>query len=380
MAYGIHELELQGIQVRTILSVRISLRSGEHGIMELTADMGESTLDVPVLETGSGQTVTLLARHNGAQVLLFSGIITELSTQSMGKSCHVNLTARSFSYLMDRKKRSRSFQNTSMTYGELTAQIIQAYPGAVSQIHFQDRPLGEIAVQYEETDWQFLKRMLSALHVPVVCSEARESLCFYAGVAQIPARMEVLCIEEVEKRMGDLAYWQDMGEPVTDGDFIRYQVKLDNCIPLYSAVSFRNRDLTVASAEYRTIGSTVYESVQLKSRQGMVEKPVYPMHLVGTALDGTVREVKGENMKIHLRIDDAYPGDDCYWFPFSTPSASPDGSGWYHMPETGDQVRVYFPSKKTGDVIAVSAVSDLQPSGDTPRAGGGAEDKEGNEG
>lgn len=209
----------------------------------------------------------------------------------------------------------------------------------------------------KETDWQFLKRMLSALHVPLVCSEVRENLCIYAGAAQIPAQMDVISVEGAWKDMDELAYWKEIGEKITDTDVIGYRIQLDNRIPLYSDISFRGRRLTAEKITYLTIGSTVYEFVTLRRASGILQKPIYPMQLVGTAFEGTVREVQGENMKIHLQIDDAYPGDDCYWFPFSTPSASSDGSGWYCMPEIGDRVRVYFPSKRTGDVIAISAVN-----------------------
>lgn len=138
MAYGIHDLELKGLQVKTILSVRISHKAGGHGTMELTADMGEKNMDIPVLETGSGQTVLLSGKQNGETVPLFGGIITDLTVHSMGKSCHVTLTARSFSYLMDIRKRSRSFQDTSMTYGALVSQIVGEYPGAECQNLFSD--------------------------------------------------------------------------------------------------------------------------------------------------------------------------------------------------------------------------------------------------
>ena len=113
---------------------------------------------------------------------------------------------------MDIKKKARSFQNTSMTYGALVSQITGEYPGAECQILFADVPLGEIAVQYQETDWQFLTRMLSALHVPLVCSEVRENLCVYAGTAQIPARMDVISVEGAWKDMDELAYWKEIGE------------------------------------------------------------------------------------------------------------------------------------------------------------------------
>lgn len=358
MAYGIHDLNLTGLPVKTILSVHISHEPGEHGLMELTADMGEQNMDVPIQETGNGAKVVLYGKKDGEEVIIFSGVITKLTSKSMGKSCHVKLTARSWSYQMDIQKKSRSFQDTSMTYGALVSQIIGEYPRAECQILFADVPLGEIAVQYQETDWQFMKRMLSALHVPIVCSEVRENLCVYAGTAQISARMDVISVESVWKDMGELAYWKEIGEEIADTDVVSYRIKLDNRIPLYADITFRSRQLTAEKIEYLTIGSTVYEFVTLKRKSGILQKPIYPMQLVGTAFEGTVKAVQGENIKIHLQIDDAYQGDDCYWFPFSTPSASADGSGWYCMPEVGDRVRVYFPSKRTGDVIAISAVND----------------------
>lgn len=54
-----------------------------------------------------------------------------------------------------------------------------------------------------------------------------------------------------------------------------------------------------------------------------------------------------------------------YWFPYSTLSASSDGSGWYCMPEVGDDVRIYFPSKAESEAIALSAVSNY----DAPQSG-----------
>jgi len=361
MAYGLHDLELTGLQVKTILSLHILHRPGEHGVMELEADLGEENEDFPIHETESGKKVALYENSNGKRNMLFCGIIVKLEVLSAGKSFHVKAKAYSCSYLMDIRRRSRSFQDTSMTMGALISGIVKEYAGE-SQILFSDRAIGEIAVQYDETDWHFIKRMLSTWHIPLACSEVREDICLYLGVAQIPAKQELLSVEKVWKDMDGLAYWQETGEKVQDEDFIAYRLKLDNHIMLYSDVAFRERNLIAAEVEYMTIGSTVYEFVTLKKKSGILQKTVYPVELVGSALEGTIRSVKGEKVQIHLKIDDDHQGNDCYWFPFSTPSASSDGSGWYCMPEKGDLVRVYFPSKRTGDVIAISAVSTYDPS------------------
>lgn len=361
MACGLHNLELTGLQVKTILSVHIHHKPGEHGVMELTADLGEENGEFPIHETGSGQKIALYQNENGKRDFVFCGVIVGLEVCSVGKSYHVKVRAYTNSYLMDIKKKSRSFQDTSMTMGALISGIVREYSG-VSQILFDDKAIGEIAVQYEETDWQFMKRMLSAWHVPVVCSEVREEICLYMGAAQIPGNLETISVEKVWKDMDELSYWKEAGVGISDEEFIAYQLKLDNHIPLYSSVSYRGRELVVSELHYQTIGSTVYEFVTLKKKAGILQKTIYPMELVGSALEGTILNVKGEKVQIHLKIDDAFPGKDCYWFPYSTPSASSDGSGWYCMPEKGDKVRIYFPSKKTGEVIAISAVSTYHPS------------------
>ncbi len=371
MAYGIHDLELTGLHVKTILSVQISHKMGEHGKLVLTADLGETRMDIPVQEAESFQRITLSGQNDGKKKLIFAGIITKLKAKAMGKSCHLEVTAKTFSYLMDIRKKSRSFQDTSMGLGTLTNKIIGEYPEASCQILFEDAPLGEIAVQYQETDWEFLKRMLSSRHVLITGSEVNDRLCIYAGAARIPVQAENIEVEQVFKDLDQLVYWKDCGAKVMDADFIIYRVRISNHVPLYSEITFNGKDLLVSELEYVTEGNVLYETITLRSKEGMLEKSIYPMQLVGSALEGTVMDVKGESVRVHLKIDDLSPGSDCYWFPFSTPSASSDGSGWYCMPEKGDQVRVYFPSKNTGEVIAISAVSTYRMPEAAGRAAGG---------
>jgi hypothetical protein len=59
-----------------------------------------------------------------------------------------------------------------------------------------------------------------------------------------------------------------------------------------------------------------------------------------------------------LALDDAHSNDaaTAKWHPFSTVYSSPDGTGWYTMPEPGDRMRLYFPTEIDNDGYAASAV------------------------
>lgn len=61
-------------------------------------------------------------------------------------------------------------------------------------------------------------------------------------------------------------------------------------------------------------------------------------------------------MKIKLEIDQDSTASGAMWFPYSTVYSSPDGSGWYVMPEAGDQIRLYFPDEREQHAFAASSV------------------------
>ncbi len=355
MAYDLHALELTGFSIKTLLNVKIDHQPGDHGRLEIEADLGEDGRDYSIQETGDGQRVLLQGVCGEKKEPIFCGIITELIGKSVGNSYHVRITAHTYSYLMDIKRRCRSFQDISMTMGTLLSQIAGEY-GGECQLLFEDRALGEIAVQYDETDWEFMKRMLSSWNIPLAASEVREGICLYAGVAGIPTRMEIESVEGAEKLSNEKAYWMEKGVGAEDDEFIQYWLRLNSRAVLYSQVDFRKRSWIVSKLTYETIGARLYPLVSLRKKSGIREKSIFPMELVGSALEGEILQVRGEKVQIHLAIDEN-ASKDCYWFPFSTPSASSDGSGWYYMPEKGDKVRVYFPTKHTREVIAISAVS-----------------------
>lgn len=78
----------------------------------------------------------------------------------------------------------------------------------------------------------------------------------------------------------------------------------------------------------------------------------------GKMLKGRVQGISGDKVQVHLTdIDpDGFDAGGTWWFPYSTAYSSSDGSGWYCMPEQGDEVRVFFPSDNEADAFAASSV------------------------
>lgn len=96
----------------------------------------------------------------------------------------------------------------------------------------------------------------------------------------------------------------------------------------------------------------------LSTKQGLMQDDLYNTKLAGISLHGIVREIVKDEVRVHVdEIDGAWDGGATRFFPYTTVYSSPDGSGWYCMPEVGDSVRIYFPNNKEEDSVAASSVN-----------------------
>ena len=353
MAYAAEQIVIKGIPVEQLNELTLDCVPGEHGILRLNgflpSEQGEETL----FKFSENDSISVCTDGG---ITIFSGILTKVLVSGEGGTVRLQAEAKSRSILMDQKKKSRTFQDTSMSYSQLFQLILGDYPGSEIKLSIPDKPLGEIAVQYQETDWQFLKRMLSILNAVLVCRPATEAICLYGGVPDIPWGGWSFEKNGYRKEMGEYSYWLMEGAPVNDNDFLVLQGETSHVPEIFEQVQAEGKNLVIRRIFCELERGLIHCRLELQKKEGILSKPQYPMQLIGVALGGKVLEISGTKIKIHLDIDNE-GGKDVYWFPFSTLSASPDGSGWYYMPEKQDNVRVYFPSKYTKDVIAVSAVS-----------------------
>lgn len=361
MAYEAEQIVVDGISIMQLDKLEIHCTPGGHGRCRLSgyvaADSGEAVIysmreNLPLKVSAGGSTI-------------FCGLVTYAKVSGMGDTYYVEAEGKTRSILMDQEQRSRSFQDVNMTYKQLAKAVMSKYPEAEVSYSIPDVPIKEIAVQYRETDWQFLKRMLSMLHAPLACNPAGEVIQLYAGVPEIPHKNWGYEIIGFRKEMGEFQYWKQSGIKAVDDCFQVAELQTDCMAELFESLEVFGQRLSVRSISGKLEKGVFGCRCELQKAEGILARTEYPMHLVGSALKGKVIAASGSRIKVHLQIDDGNSQPDVHWFPFSTLSASQDGSGWYYMPEQGDQVRIYFPTKHTKDAIAVSAVSSYDGKADS---------------
>ncbi len=353
MAYAVDAISIEGISIELLEKLEIHCKVGEHGTLKLSGYVNADSGETLIYGLSEEANIRILAKGKR----IFSGIITSIKVSGRGNTSYVELEGKTRSYLLDQKKKSRSFQNTQMTYRELANEILSEYAGSEILLSIPQQSIGEIAVQYRETDWQFLKRMFSMLYATITCLPTAENIQLYAGVPNIPSSGFEYEIMGFRKEMGEYQYWVQEGQSIPDDNFLMVEIKTEQIPEFLEQMQVSGQILAVKEMNYTLKNGLLLCTCNLQKPKGILAKKEYPMHLIGVALEGSVLEVAGTQIKIHLKIDDNQKSLDVYWFPFSTLSASQDGSGWYYMPEIGDKVRVYFPTKHTKDVIAIGAVS-----------------------
>lgn len=361
------KIVLNGYQVEHILSLQMQENINGHGYMHLTAVIPEEQAEQYVYMTTPMMPITLSYRTDDKKMkTLCRGIVTDIQVNCQGNTYYMDLELKGKTYAMDIMERTRSFQKTSMTVHQLIREVMSEYGDYDCIIQIPDEQIRKLAVQYRETDWEFLKRFASRYGAVLIPDMESEKLTLFVG---IPENAESYSINPYQysliKKIDEyLRIKKNRWKDVLETDFTVFQVSDYRIFRVGNEIIFNNAALTVRSVQRVLQDGVLKNQYELQKKNGLRGLELHNQKIVGSSLIGQVIKVSRDKVMVQLKIDK--PGRAAYWFPYSTMSASPDGSGWYCMPEKGDQVRVYFPTDKESDAYAVSAVSGYEPKpGDT---------------
>jgi hypothetical protein len=331
---------------------------GEHCTARIVGTLPTDVEDIHSGKAPADRRLTLIAQGaDGEEKTLFSGIVKGSYTRRQGKSRILELEAVSYSSRMDADKRTRTFQDEGMAFSALTSAIERGGPG-FSFIHagFGDAPIGPLLVQYEETDWQFVKRVASRLGACVVSGCALDYPCVAIGV---PKRGGYAVADTTEYDTSEDLTWHTGasahgGQGIREGWATNYVFESRETYDLCDAVMLNGSLLYVYDASSRLKGSDIVHRYTLREKASFATEETFNRRITGASLGGTVREVGRDAVRVE--IDGDIPQTLHKWFPYSTVYSSPDGAGWYFMPEVGDRVRLRFPNKHESEAFVVSSV------------------------
>jgi hypothetical protein len=352
------ELELTSID-----ELKITGKINEHAKLNISAVLLQNNINEHTKEITSFSTIKVILSDGNNSSDLFNGVVAAFEVKSLLQVGYITIEALSNSYLLDIKNKNRSFQNKSITYEKLGRMVIKDYSSGLIKVtdsSICSKETGRLYVQYNETDWQFLKRLASNFNEGLVPAIKYEGIRVFFGLEKVVNRGiidEDVVNFSVLKDLNKYNYMaQNHKEGLSEEDFVFYQIQCKRIMDIGDIVSFKNKTLYVSSFEIIVENAVVKYKYNLVGNTGLSQKKIYNDKLAGTSLSGEVISVSKHDVMVKLSIDEKQSKDDAYWFPYSTVFSTKSDAGWYFMPEVGDGVRVYFSDNKEENAVAINAI------------------------
>lgn len=351
---------VQPFELLDILTLEINKVINDHATVQIVGRIKEELEDeyVEMAQTGKWLIVSAFDPMDG-ETIVFKGIIDQISIQVENRERKITINGISASCQMDMKKQRQTFQDANMTYQSLLAQLDKHYDKCLAYMSIgRETLLSDLIVQYDETDWQFLKRLAGHFNSFLVPDyKMGDGIKFYFGLPNRAKEDIILDSYEMRKDLSEYRFKtaQDIQE-LRERDAIYYKFMSREIYELGSRITLNGRALIVAAIHSHYNHAQLEHHYTLKTESGLRQPKTYNALLTGASINGKVIDVQNDQVKVHTEIDSSQPVNQAKWFPYSTVYSSPDGAGWYCMPEIGDQVRLYFPDSIEENAFVSSSV------------------------
>ena len=196
------KIEIDGQQILwRDMKLEIDSRIGEHtiGKIKYIGSVNQLSLYDALIDRKGDKEIKILGKSNitddtgnSTEKIFLNGVIKELQiNETTAGALTVEITAISKSILLDRIPRYRSFQDPTLTYSAIAEEINGNYgtnDGKIVNVGEDMQALPRMTIQYNETDWEYLKRIASYTGQPLMAYSDKVFVGFFKNIpAQTPS-------------------------------------------------------------------------------------------------------------------------------------------------------------------------------------------------
>jgi hypothetical protein len=357
-----YNIRLKPFELESLLSLSGRQTENEHGVYAISGVIpADKYAEYMTLGLRDGDAEIVAVGEDQAEKVIFRGLVTDFQIDARNGMRVLRLELTSGTLALDLKPRVRTFQSDGITYSSILSTITERHEGADVILSVGDgKTIQGTVAQYRETDWAFAKRLASHFNTVLLPNSRLRGSKFYFGPPLRPARHALTESDYgVRRSRGTLDMRGTADEPPQDT--FCYVVKEREIYYLGDIVVLNGQELFVSSIESELNGSELYHTYRLKRREDFYTPKMYNPGIVGASLDGKVLSVRDDVVTLTIGEDENAVHAGTRWYVYSTVYSSPDGTGWYAMPEPGDAVRLYFPT--VDEALAYVISSTHTPSG-----------------
>lgn len=342
-----------------LLDIKIYKCINEHAAATVLMRIKEEKMETYMNLLMEEQKITIEAENNQQEhkIILF-GVVVDFSFNLQYSDTILKMEIVSTTFYMDIKTHFRTFQEPQMSSAQISKLLVKDYVGGcIYQQNKQKNKITRLLIQYEETDWEFAKRVASLENSFIVPFFSKNNVGYYIGFPTGTVRTlekDIRICFNLDN--GKYLIKKSSGiDGISEANEIELEVESREIYDIGDVIKYNSKDYFIYRIESRYEGGECLHTYFLKTEIGLKTVCKYNMAIRGCSFEATVIEVEKDKVKIELLNDENDEMMVKKWFLYATIYSSPDGSGWYYMPEIGDNVRLYVPENEE-DAFVVSAI------------------------
>ncbi|WP_235332386.1 contractile injection system protein, VgrG/Pvc8 family [Paenibacillus terrae] len=358
---GYESLRFYGpFQPQHIDQLQITRTINDHTFLHISGMLSEEQGAACIGQNMEQEPIVIRQLDDQGQSLrrLFHGIVTQMSVNCTRGVYTFELKAASHSYQMDIKVKRRSYQDIHRTYDDLVTAMIRKYQyGDAIDTVTNHAKLETFVLQYEETDWAFLKRLASRFGSVLVPEVTAASPKVFFGM---PEGKQYKVERDVFYRVRKTFHELDTGKPGERADsYVTYMIESLQYYALGDFITLpigQGKELVVVRAVTTLTDGLLRTRYDLQAEQNIRYARYENDQATGISLTGTVLKVQQDFVQLQLDIDPKQDPAKACWFPVATRYVAEEHSGWYDMPEIGEQVELYLPTNREQDAYVTDSL------------------------
>lgn len=330
---------------------------GEHGYLIIRGVIKQNR-EIEYLEKAKMlEKVHVVVADSEERISLFCGILYEFHIRHENGVPIMTIHLKTGSYLADIEKHMRSFQKTGMKYETIAGICLEKYNngkcviGKISQAQTDG-----FLMQYNETDWEFLNRLASISNSMILPDDITGDVKLYFGIPQFNI-IHMISSDNynISKNITN-SYKKNEEMHLREEDFLFYEVESREIYRVGDKVNFLDKLLVIYAMDIKMKGNELTHTYFLTTESAIGVCRIRNKKLVGNSICAKVTGVERDKVSVEMERDENTGEENRRWFQYATIYSTPDGTGWYCMPEIGDKVRVYFPTDDENDAYVESSV------------------------
>ncbi|MCC8434756.1 late control protein [Brevibacillus sp. M2.1A] len=331
-------------------------QTGTHATLTITGIVPEDKEDEIINRAGTHDPIELYKVEGGEKQPIFMGRLDHVEIKVVRDIHYVTIKAVSHTYALDMSVKTRSFQQVNRLYRDVVDEIMSIYHGGdVIDQAFDDRQQGKFIMQYEETDWTFLKRIASHVGAVLVPDLSAHKVRLWIGMPEGRKQIKLEDESPYEVNRAIAPYMKKAANgssSVSEYQYTTYAFDYDDLLQIGDEVQREGQTFVITKVTGKLEQGLLRWSYICAVPEAVKQTKLYNKAIIGAAIDGKVIQIGRNQVKLHLNMDKKQEPSKAQWFPY----AAEGNQILYLMPELGSKVKLYFPSADEDDGMVMNSV------------------------